>query len=93
MTPPCEFKIIPDRELQIEADGDSWNGLAKPKIRLMGRWLERAGFRPGSRVQVTCVAPGVIELRSPDSPTWPETVQPRPARLEVGVAGCLATPV
>ena len=52
------------RDLKIEADGDSWKGLIKPKIRLMGCWLERAGFKPGNRVQVICVAPGVIELRS-----------------------------
>jgi Toxin SymE, type I toxin-antitoxin system len=56
----------PVRKLKIEADGDPWKGLVKPKIRLAGRWLERAGFNPGSHVQVTCVAPGVLELRSPD---------------------------
>ena len=55
------------RTLKIEADGDFWKGPRKPKIRLMGRWLERAGFTPGNRVNVTCVAPGVIELRSPDT--------------------------
>src|ERR1035438_4435958 len=54
------------RKLKIEADGDPWKGLTKPKIRLTGRWLERAGFSSGSHVHVTCVAPGVIELRSPD---------------------------
>jgi hypothetical protein len=53
--------------LKIEADGDTWKGLIKPKIRLMGRWLERAGFKPNSRVHVTCVAPGIIELRSGDA--------------------------
>jgi len=57
----------PVRTLKIEADGDFWKGLTIPKIRLMGRWLERAGFNPGQRVQVTCVAPGVIELRAPDA--------------------------
>jgi len=57
----------PIRKLKIEADGDSWKGLIKPKIRLMGRWLERAGFSPGDWVQVTCLAPGVIQLRSPDA--------------------------
>jgi hypothetical protein len=57
------------RMLMIEADGDFWKGLIKPKIRLTGRWLERAGFSPGSRVRVTCVAPGVIELRSSDVST------------------------
>jgi len=54
------------RKLKIEAEGDAWKGLVKPKIRLMGRWLERAGFRPGKHVHVTCVAPGMIELRSAD---------------------------
>ena len=55
------------RMLKIEPDGDPWKGRIKPKIRLIGRWLERAGFRPGHRVHVTCMAPGVIELRSPDT--------------------------
>jgi hypothetical protein len=65
----------PDRKLKIEAEGDSWKSLVKPKIRLMGRWLERAGFAPGHRVQVTSVAPGVIELRSPDASTVNEMKQ------------------
>lgn len=55
------------RLLKIEADGDTWKKLIKPKIRLTGRWLERAGFKPGNHVQVTCVSPGVIELRSPNA--------------------------
>jgi hypothetical protein len=55
------------RTLQIEAEGDFCKGLIKPKIRIMGRWLEQAGFKPGYRVQVTCVEPGVIELRAPDT--------------------------
>jgi hypothetical protein len=54
---------LPDRSLKIEKDGDYWKGRTKPKIRLVGRWLEKAGFIPGSRVQVVCIAPGVIELR------------------------------
>jgi hypothetical protein len=65
--------VQPVRTLKIEADGDSWKGFTKPKIRLMGRWLERAGFSPGSRVYVKCVAPGVIELRSPDALTVNDT--------------------
>lgn len=55
---------LPVRTLKIEADGDFCAGLIKPKIRFTGRWLERAGFSPGSHVHVTCVAPGVMELRS-----------------------------
>jgi len=57
----------PVRTLKIEADGDFWKGLTKPKIRLTGHWLERAGFKPGNRVHVMCLAPGVIELRSSDN--------------------------
>ena len=63
------------RKLKIEAEGDFWKGVAKPKIRLMGHWLERAGFSPGGHVHVTCVTPGVIELRSPDAATVNETPQ------------------
>ena len=54
------------RRLKIEEHGDGWNGLLKPKIRLMGRWLEKAGFKPGSHVHITCIAPGVLQLRSTD---------------------------
>jgi len=56
------------RRLKIEEHGDAWHGLLKPKIRLIGRWLARAGFRPGSHVHVVCVAPGVLELRLADAP-------------------------
>ncbi len=66
----------PVRTLKIEEEGDQWKGVIKPKIRLMGRWLERAGFSPGNHVHVTCVAPGVIELRSPDPLLANETMQP-----------------
>lgn len=64
------------RRLKIEADGDFWRGRSKPKIRLGGHWLARAGFSPGGHVQVLCVAPGVIELRSPaatanETPVFP----------------------
>ena len=66
----------PVRTLKIEADGDFWKGLIKPKIRIKGHWLERAGFRPGNRVQVACIAPGIIELRSPDPLLANETKPP-----------------
>jgi hypothetical protein len=35
----------PIRTLKIEADGDSWKGRIRPKIRLMGHWLERGSGR------------------------------------------------
>jgi hypothetical protein len=66
----CDTPVIAPhttvRTLKIEADGDRWKDLIKPKIRLMGRWLERAGFKPGSRVHVACIARGIIELRASD---------------------------
>ena len=54
----------PVRTLKIEEDGDYFRGRIKPKIRLTGHWLERAGFKPGTRVSVRCLGSGVIELRS-----------------------------
>ena len=53
----------PERRLKVEGCGDIWKGQIKPKIRLTGRWLERAGFVPGYCVTVTSVAPGLLELR------------------------------
>lgn len=72
----CIMNDSPDmpasiRTLKIETVGDFWRGLIKPKIRLTGHWLERAGFKPGANVQVICVAPGVIELRSVAPGTQP----------------------
>ena len=81
----CEYRLKhqrteldpPARTLKIELHGDAWKGNIIPKIRLMGRWLEQAGFKPGRRVQVTCLAPGVIELRSPDALIANETKDDR----------------
>lgn len=64
------------RRLKIEEHGEGWQGLLKPKIRLMGRWLERAGFKPGSYVHIAFVAPGVLELRSTDVPPPQLTTNP-----------------
>ena len=65
--PPKPVASKLTRRLKIEPEGDFSKGIVRPKIRLIGRWLERAGFRPGDRVEVVCVAPGVLELRSPDA--------------------------
>ncbi len=69
------------RRLKIEADGDPWKGV-KPKIRLLGRWLERAGFPPGHHVQVTCLAPGILELRSVTTPVSAQEPDPATASNE-----------
>lgn len=60
---PSGEKEQPRRSLQIEAIGDAWKGV-KPRIRIGGQWLERAGFKPGTRVSVTCRETGFIELRA-----------------------------
>lgn len=55
------------RMLKVEETDYIQTGKIKPVIRLKGYWLNQAGFPPGSHVSVTCIAPGVIELRSDDS--------------------------
>ena len=50
------------RSLQIESCGDFWRRDIKPKIRLTGKWLERAGFKPGHRVTVEIGQPGTLTL-------------------------------
>ena len=51
------------RTLKIEATGDFWRGKVVPKVRLTGQWLERAGFKPGHRVEVVAEQPGTLTLR------------------------------
>ena len=67
------------RTLKIEEEGDFSTKRTKPKIRLMGRWLEKAGFCPGYRVHVYCISPGMIELRIHDAPN---SAAVKPANLE-----------
>jgi hypothetical protein len=51
------------RTLKIEETGDFLRHRVRPKIRLTGRWLERAGFKPGHRVHVESTGEGVLTLR------------------------------
>ena len=51
------------RLLKIEEAGDFFTGKIKPKIRLSGLWLERAGFKPGHRVEVRSDRPGSLAIR------------------------------
>lgn len=50
------------RSLAVEAIGDGWRGKIAPRIRIAGQWLERAGFKPGHRVQVRLEQPGTMTL-------------------------------
>lgn len=54
------------RNLKIEAAGDFCKGPVIPKIRLAGQWLERAGFRPGNRVEIQISGQGILTLRFVD---------------------------
>jgi hypothetical protein len=51
------------RTLKIEAVGDFACGEIKPRIRLSGLWLERAGFKPGQRVEIHLHKPGEMRLQ------------------------------
>lgn len=51
------------RMLRIEATGDFFRKKITPRIRLNGKWLERAGFKPGNRVAITLEQPGTMTLR------------------------------
>jgi hypothetical protein len=54
---------IKPRSLQIEATGDFWRGNVKPRIRLCGQWLKRAGFDAGCRVEIQLDEPGKLTLQ------------------------------
>jgi hypothetical protein len=64
------------RTLAIEATGDFFRGQITPKIRLAGRWLERAGFKPGHRVEVLTEQPGTLTLRFVTEFTATDTPRP-----------------
>lgn len=40
------------RELKIEEVGDFYKKQTVPLIRLRGKWLEKAGFQPGTKVVI-----------------------------------------
>ena len=61
------------RFLAIEELGTSFQPEKRvPLVRLKGHWLKAAGFAAGNRVTVTCLSPGVIELRAEDMHQMPE---------------------
>jgi hypothetical protein len=55
------------RSLKIEAAGDFFKRKVIPKIRLSGKWLEQAGFKPGHRVELDLVDVGEVTLRFVES--------------------------
>ena len=62
------------RSLAIEELGTSFQVEKRvPLVRLKGHWLKAAGFAAGNRLTVTCLSPGIIELRAGDIPLAPES--------------------
>ena len=51
------------RTLKIEAVGDFAACKVKPRIRICGDWLDRAGFKPGHRVIIHQLNSGELTLR------------------------------
>ena len=51
------------RSLKIEGIGDFARGKVIPRLRIAGKWFERAGFKPGHRVEVLIEEPGYMVLR------------------------------
>jgi hypothetical protein len=62
-TPQGGYSDRKNRSLRVEAVGDFFRGEIIPRIRISGRWLQRAGFKPGHRVQLVIEGPGAISLR------------------------------
>ena len=56
------------RTLKIEAVGDFARGRIKPRIRLTGHWLAKAGFTPGHHVEIELRQPGEMSLQFKESP-------------------------
>ena len=50
------------RSLKIETVGDFACRKVQPRIRLSGQWLEKAGFKPGHRVEISSLRPGELSL-------------------------------
>ena len=51
------------RVLKVSETGDFWAKNTKPQIRLVGKWLEKAGIPPNCHVQVENPHPGVLVIR------------------------------
>ena len=59
--------VMQRRTLKIETIGDFAAGKIKPLIRLTGYWLERAGFKPGDRVEVSHAKDGQLVLQAKET--------------------------
>jgi hypothetical protein len=51
------------RTLKIEITGDFASKKIKPRIRLSGHWLAKAGFMPGHAVEIQSLKAGELMLQ------------------------------
>ena len=51
------------RILKVEEVGDFWRKRTVPRIRLKGKWFEKAGILPNHHVEVESPHPGVLVLQ------------------------------
>jgi hypothetical protein len=69
---PSDKALAKRRSLKIEIVGDYSQRKTKPRIRLSGNWLERAGFIAGHRAEIHLHQPGEMTLQfreeSPPAP-------------------------
>ena len=54
------------RILKVSEVGDFYRKRTCPYLRLMGRWLFRAGIQPNSYVRIDNPQPGVLVIRMVD---------------------------
>jgi len=59
---PMEATMKP-RILHASRTGDAWKGKEVPALRLQGRWLEKAGIKPGDQVTVTIQRDGQLLIQ------------------------------
>lgn len=56
-------KIKIEEEIRLSPTKPYKLGVRVPKVRLCGKWLQAAGFNPGTHLELTVISQGVIELR------------------------------
>jgi len=76
---PCRLRARRNLKIEDLTDPFSRRRTIRAGIRLKGQWLTRAGFRPGERVAVILVEPGIMQLRV--IPESAQRVVPRQSEL------------
>ena len=51
------------RTLKVVPTGDFYRRKVVPQIRIQGKWVQKAGIEPGSRIEIENPSPGVLIIR------------------------------